>query len=331
MKKHIRILLLLVLMLSITTMIASAQTEAVIPTCPDGLVEGTVVDIDDETGQLIVDVEGSLCALAPPSGDYDHPVTSLLGAFFSTEFNLEGISTALENTEVCLVDDGLGGWLIEEPAEGEECSGTLAKVVGQAEDGSFLVAMGEEVFPLVVDDETKAGALSEALEALALSVEIAEGAMSDAGDKISAYHDDGYGFGVLVKVYAIASEAQKACLASAGEVETEADKTGEPEESEGIDPCSITAEHLIGELENMGMGQIFKLYGKPEIMGVGHVRKLMGTTGDADGDGAGEGHDTSGVCNARAHGGNANANGQPDITCEEAAPKVKDKKDKKDK
>jgi hypothetical protein len=328
MKKQSQIFLVLVLLLSVTTMIASAETETVIPTCADGLVEGTVVDIDEETGQLIVDVEGSLCVMAPPLGDYDHPVASLLGAFFSTEFNLEGIATALENTEVCLVDDGLGGWLVEEPAEGADCSGTLAKVIGQAEDGSFLVAMGEEVFPLVVDDETKAGALTEALEALALSVEIAEGAMTDAGDEISAYHDDGYGFGVLVKVYAIASEAQESCLASAEEVEAEADEAGEAEESEGVNPCSVTAAHLIGELEEMGMGQVFKLYGKPEIMGVGHVRKLMGTTGDADGDGAGEGHDISGVCNARAHGGKANANGQPDITCEDVVLKVKDKKDK---
>ena len=329
MKKQILTVLFLIVMLSVTLLIASAQDGAEIPACPDGRLEGTVVGVNEETGELIVDVEGSLCVLAQ-KGDYDHPITSLLGAFFSG-FNLEEVQTALEATTICLVDDGEGGWVVEEPAEGVDCSGILAKVIGQEEDGSFLVATEEEKFFLFIEDETLAGELSEALEALALSVEVSEGFMSDTGDEIGAYHDDGYGFGVLVKVYAIASEAQDACLASAeeGEVTAEEDETEEAEES--IDPCEVTIEFLIGELENMGMGQLFKLYGKPSILGVGHVRKLSNTSTDVAGDGNGNGNAASGICNARANGGNAHAKGQPDITCDGETTKEKNKNKNKDK
>jgi hypothetical protein len=65
------------------------------------------------------------------------------------------------------------------------------------------------------------------------------------------------------------------------------------------------------------MGQMFQLYGKPSLLGVGHVRQALragdsgGTTTTATGD-SGDGQ--TGICNARGHGGNANANGQ-DVTC----------------
>ena len=87
-------------------------------------------------------------------------------------------------------------------------------------------------------------------------------------EQIAMYHDEGIGFGVLVKLYAIAEEAVKACadLQAAGVV---VDPT--------LSACeAVTVEQLVSEFQGgMGMGQLYKTYGKPALLGVGHVRKAL--------------------------------------------------------
>ena len=74
-------------------------------------------------------------------------------------------------------------------------------------------------------------------------------------EQIAMYHDEGIGFGVLVKLYAMAEDAVKACadLQVPGVV---ADPT--------LPACeAVTVEQLVGEFQNgVGMGQLFKTYGK---------------------------------------------------------------------
>jgi hypothetical protein len=64
----------------------------------------------------------------------------------------------------------------------------------------------------------------------------------------------------------------------------------------------------------MGMGQLFKEYGRPSMLGVGHVRQALNSeaeAGSTDLTGGAEG-----ICNAREHGGQANANGLGKVNCE---------------
>ena len=90
-----------------------------------------------------------------------------------------------------------------------------------------------------------------------------EGTYSGAGDEIQTLHDDGMGFGVIVKFYAMAAQAQQTC----------ADPSYTPSETDTVDPCSVSVQSLVDEFNSgTGMGQLFKEYGKPAYLGVGHVR-----------------------------------------------------------
>jgi hypothetical protein len=88
----------------------------------------------------------------------------------------------------------------------------------------------------------------------------------EVAEEVAAYHggegdgeEGGVGFGVLVKMYAIAAESQEACAASE-------------------EPCSaVTVEELMAAYQSgTGMGQLFKLYGKPAVLGVGHIKDKGG-------------------------------------------------------
>lgn len=83
-------------------------------------------------------------------------------------------------------------------------------------------------------------------------------------EEIAAYHEQGIGFGVLVKLYAMAEASQEACPTD-GTTTTE-----EP-------TCtSVTVADLVTEFQSgKGMGQLFKDYGKPALLGVGHVKKAL--------------------------------------------------------
>jgi hypothetical protein len=128
--------------------------------------------------------------------------------------------------------------------------------------------------------------------------------------EIAGYFEEGLGFGELVKVYAIAAESEEACAEEGG--------TQDPET-----PCGVTVEELVEMVEGgTGMGQLFQMYGRPSMLGVGHVRQQLNNGGQgaplaqpqAAEQGSGS-NDQQGICNARSHGGNANANGQ-NVNCD---------------
>lgn len=84
--------------------------------------------------------------------------------------------------------------------------------------------------------------------------------------QIAMYHDEGIGFGVLVKLYAMAEDSVKACV---------------DQQSSGVavdqPACEVvTVEQLVSEFQSgVGMGQLFKEHGKPGLLGVGQVRKAL--------------------------------------------------------
>jgi hypothetical protein len=94
----------------------------------------------------------------------------------------------------------------------------------------------------------------------------------EVADEVAAYHpqgqggevggevggeepeEEGVGFGVLVKMYAIAAESQEACESA-------------------TEPCGVTVEELMAAYNSgVGMGELYKLYGKPSVLGVGHMK-----------------------------------------------------------
>jgi hypothetical protein len=295
---------------SLTFSAALAQEVEILP-CPDGEVSGIIVAYDEETGIVTLQVESGLCTVSL-TDDYDHPIIDLLGAYFG-EINPEEIAAALESLQVCLVSDG-EITAVSQPLEDGTCAeGELVTITGVGETGGFeaQTESGETVSFDLADEET-AGTLAAALDSLQADWTIEEGGVDDVGNDIGEYHDEGIGFGVLVKVYAIFEEAQQACLEAGDTIPVEEGETDVETESDEVDPCDVTVELLLEELENMGMGQLFQVYGKPAIMGIGHVRNI----GEGDGT-TGTGDSTFGICNARSHGGNANATGQPDIVCDD--------------
>jgi hypothetical protein len=94
-------------------------------------------------------------------------------------------------------------------------------------------------------------------------------------EQIAAYHEEGMGFGVLVKLYAMAEASAQACL---DEVEPEAvGATDEPGTDAPEDACTpLTVDELVEQFKGgVGMGQLFKEHGKPALLGVGHVKKEL--------------------------------------------------------
>jgi hypothetical protein len=129
------------------------------------------------------------------------------------------------------------------------------------------------------------------------------------GEEVLTYFQQGMGFGELVKLYAIAAMSQTDCAVP---------DDGVVEGAEGGDgeapSCGVTVAELVAASQSgMGMGQLFKEYGKPSVLGVGHLRK--GTVppgqiepGDDVDDGTGTGEEGN-VTGAETGSGNGNGHG----------------------
>lgn len=112
-------------------------------------------------------------------------------------------------------------------------------------------------------------------------------------EEVTTYHEDGMGWGVLTKLYAIAAESQEAC-------------DGEPD-------CGVTVAELIEQFQSgKGMGQLFKEYGKPSMMGVGHLRKAVncGENGNGVGNANGKNKSEEAKDKEKGNNGNGKSNGK---------------------
>lgn len=315
-KKFTAILLATILLLTLASAVF-AQDE--VPACTGEQVNGKVVGYDADLNIVTIETEEGLCTITLSEGeqDYGHPITTLLGNYFNnmTTEDLD-FEEALAATEVCLnevADTDPVEYELYVPAEGEECPfpGTL---IQDNEDGTFTVVLGEgedaEEVQVAVEDPDAAEELTGALAGLVVDLGLNEdGSLEDAGDKIGELHDEGVGFGVIVKLYGIA------------------------------DASGIPVEELIAEYQaGASIGELFATYGKPALVGVGHVRKdaanVTADDEDMPEEEMGEGMDedlvadekdkdkdkdkdksNTGICNARANGGNAKAVGHGDVDC----------------
>jgi hypothetical protein len=102
--------------------------------------------------------------------------------------------------------------------------------------------------------------------------EATEDPQQKLAEEIAAYHEQGLGFGVLVKLYAIAEASQKACPPEPIATPPADSTTG----TEQPTCTAVTVAELVDEFQSgTGMGQLFKEYGKPALLGVGHVKKAL--------------------------------------------------------
>ena len=237
-----------------------AEDDTPAPCAGEG-VSGTVVAVDEATGTVTVDTGDGLCTVLL-DGEYDHPIVTLLGQYFG-DVNAEALAAALDTTQGCAVQDPRDlswSW-----ADCDAVGAVEITVTGENDDGTFTftaIVDGLEITGTVtVEDSSTAADLSEALEILMVEWNLDEdGVLIQVGDQIAAYHEDGMGFGVLVKLYAIAAASQEACA----------------DLEDGEEPCGVTVEELVEAFESgMGMGELFAEYGKPALLGVGHVRQAL--------------------------------------------------------
>ncbi len=258
MRIQTKIALILALVLTLATVVPVAAQEGgddeVLP-CGGESVSGTVVAVDEETRVVTVDTGDGLCTVAL-DGEYDHPIVALLGSYFG-DVSAESLAAALEATQGCAIydpDSETWAW-----ADCDAEGAVAVTVVAENEDGTFTFTTtveDEEVTgEIVIDDPETADDLSEALQALAVEWGLDEdGAVIQPGDEIASYHKDGLGFGVLVKLYAMSSMLEEICAGA-------------------DEPCGATVEELAEAFQSgMGMGELFKEYGKPSVLGVGHLK-----------------------------------------------------------
>jgi hypothetical protein len=242
----------------------AAFAEDDLPECTGDRVAGIVVAVDPVTGIVTIDQgDGQLCTVMA-GGDFDHPIVALLGSFFG-EVSAENLTAALEATEVWVVCTATSGAceLAEEGTQ-DAVSGRVVEVNGD----ELVVELEGGNVTVQTDDADLLAGLEEALAALTVDWTLQQGedgpTVVDAGDQIAALHEDGMGFGVIVKLFAIASESQEAC-----------------DDGNGDTPCGVTVDTLAEAFETgMGMGQLFEEFGKPAILGVGHVRNTARESDD---------------------------------------------------
>jgi hypothetical protein len=198
-------------------------------------IEGIVIAVEGGQATIQLSDGSAMVVNIADAGEYEHPIVELLNEYFSGA-GAEDWAAALEELgnavgefkALALVDDGTGNMV-------------------------WQVTLMDNSVVTITDPE-----LAEALGVLNVSLtgtvdgETGEVTVTtEVGGQIQEYHENGFGFGVLVKLYAIA------------------------------DTGVASVEELAGLFkdEGWGMGQIFKEYGKPELLGAGHVKQALGEAG----------------------------------------------------
>jgi hypothetical protein len=279
--------------------------------CTGDSVSGTVVAVDESTSTVTIELADSTLCTVSLAGTYNQPIITLLGTHFET-LTAQSLSDALNTLQVQVDCSSTPCTLVDS-------GGTSATVVSVTDngDGTYSVVLavddgagGTTLETITIDDSSLAGTWMGALNDLTVNWPLKH---DDSGgayyvgveDEIANLHSDGMGFGVIVKLYALAAEAQQAC--SSLPEGTTLDP-GTP------NPCDVTVESLAADFKSgVGMGILFKLYGKPDILGVGHVRNGVPDHGNSDHGNQG----SKGICKAQSHGGQANGHGHAPVTCTE--------------
>ena len=156
-----------------------------------------------------------------------------------------------ETDTVCVVEDDdettVDTYVLSDadPCEGEGVF--QVTVTTDNGDGTYVITFEDTSTGTLVlpEFETLAGLEGAAAGLVEFSSALsADGIAWGVGDDIAEKHDDGFGFGVIVKLYALAME------------------------------FDTDLEELFDLFDSgTGMGHLFKEYGKPSKLGVGHVRQ----------------------------------------------------------
>lgn len=123
---------------------------------------------------------------------------------------------------------------------------------GDAEDEEFtfthpLISLFDEYFGVPVSEDPTLPGDEEGIT---------------IGEQIAGFLEEGMGFGLLVKLYAIAGESAEACM-------------------DQPDCVPVSVDELATMLNSgYGIGQLMKDYGKPSMLGVGHLRKSVQETNE---------------------------------------------------
>ena len=248
-----------VLLLGVSPALAAPAVQALPPCTADpttGKVSGSVVAVDDAGMVTILQGDGSRCTVNI-NVDETHPIALLLGRYFG-DIQPETLVAAIEDATGCL-DETTGAWVPQELCSpGEE----PVQVIRQNPDGTFTFELPDtSLITVTIVNTSTVNLLVGALVVLDAQWELeADGNLQQVSDEIAAYHDSGMGFGVLVKLYAIAQASQEGCV---------------PDPTQQT-ICGVSVAELVIQVQaGASMGQLFKEYGKPDKLGVGHVRQDM--------------------------------------------------------
>jgi len=245
--------LLLALMLALSTFgLAAAEEE--IAACEGDEVIGRILSVDDESGQILVETESGQCSVYLDQ-EYDHPIVGLFDDYFGTD-DSSSYADALAALDGWATYDGLAftwQWNLE---EGE--AALPSTILGMLDNGDgtytlelYVEGEADPVFVLLTDPEEIAYYMT-LLDATTFDLSLSQNEegnsfISSVGDDVMAYHEDGMGFGVLVKFYSLAAEND------------------------------VSVEELVTlfKEEKVGLGKIFHEYGSPNMMGVGHIKQAQ--------------------------------------------------------
>lgn len=254
------------LLLGASLMTTTAFAADPVPPCPGTEVSGTVVAIDMTTNTVTIDTgAGGLCTVTIQAveGASGQPIVQLLGQVFD-RIHIAALGTTLMDTQAWLVfDTSTNTWSVGQQTDPGAVVGQLISVTPNA-DGTFTLLYKVEgqtdPVSIVTSDTALADRLTADLAALKVQWSLLEGIAQDSGQQIAALHEDGLGFGVLVKFFSLAQKSMEGCTTTSPETPT----------------CGVTVQQLVDAFRSgTGIGLIFKEFGRPDFMGVGQARQSL--------------------------------------------------------
>ncbi len=276
MKKFQSFFVLMIVFAAAMMIATSAQAQSA--ACTGGQVSGTIVGVDETTGIVTVDTGGGATCTVTLNSNISHPIASLLGKYFG-DISAASLTVALTATQGCAqVSGGSGAW-----SSCDAAGATPVQIVSANPDGTFTAQITNPdgtmtTIVLTISDPAALDNINQALINLTVAWTLDEtGDLVQVSDQVMAYHEQGVGFGVLVKLYSLSNAS-------------------------GISVADLLAQFQSG----VGMGELFHTYGgKPPETGVGHVRQAVNnaTTPGAANNGNHNGQNNNGG-NSQTNNGN---------------------------
>ena len=253
-----KVVLGFILILALAFPGAALAKPASLDACTGDTVSGIVVAVNETTGEITFYTDdGTLCTVVKNLEEYDHPVIDLLGQYFE-KVSLEELSANLETLQTWVLFDPITtSWEFATEADTGAVSAMVVAVTDNL-DGTYeivlLVEGEDEPQTIVTTDpalyqEYLDNLLSNAAVLDLITDEAGNVFVNDGAEQIGAYHDEGMGLGVLVKLFAMA------------------------------DAYGVPVDELITRFrDGEGIGQLFndESLGKPDLLGVGHVFNELG-------------------------------------------------------